>query len=45
MCWIVGEYSRTEGVLGGMTMTILALSAVVAALPGLLIWMLDAVKR
>ena len=29
----------------GMTMTILTLAAVGAALPGLLIWILDAVRR
>ncbi|HET9737520.1 MAG TPA: hypothetical protein VFP78_05315 [Solirubrobacteraceae bacterium] len=39
------EYVPAGGRLHGMTMTILALSAVAAALPGLLIWILDAVKR
>jgi hypothetical protein len=46
VCWIGrGNTARAAGVLEGMTMTILALSAVAAALPGLLIWILDAVKR
>jgi hypothetical protein len=46
MCWIGrGNTARAAGVLQDMTMTILALSAIAAALPGLLIWILDAVKR
>jgi hypothetical protein len=46
VCWIGrGNTARAASVLRGMTMTILALSAVAAALPGLLIWILDAVKR
>jgi hypothetical protein len=46
VCWIGRRNTaRAAGVLQGMTMTILALSAVAAALPGLLIWILDAVRR